>query len=70
MIGKHMTDKISYTKVSEVFIEPTTTIDDGYGSLMDDSDELLFANLIPYELSTLYSSDGLVLLDEYGNEIY
>lgn len=65
-----MTDKIAYTKVSEYYKEPTTTIDDGYGSLTDDADELLYANLIPYELNTLYSSDGIVLLDEYGNEIY
>lgn len=65
-----MTDKIAYTKVSDYIGEALTTIDDRYGSLMDDEDELLYANLVPYQLSTLFSSDGFVLLDEYGNEIH
>ena len=65
-----MSDKIAYTKVSDLYIEPTMFIEDSNGPLMDDTGDNLFANLVPYQLSTLFSSEGFVLLDEYGNEIH
>lgn len=65
-----MTDKIAYTKISDVYIFPKVTVDGNDGPLLDDINEEIWGDILPYEISTLFSSEGFVILDEYGNEIY
>jgi hypothetical protein len=65
-----MTDRIAYTKVTDKYILPKVTVDGNDGPILDDINEEIWGDITPYEISTLFSSDGFVLLDEYGNEIY
>lgn len=43
-----MTDKIAYTKVSDVYISPKVTVDGNDGPILDESGNIIYADIDGY----------------------
>lgn len=43
-----MTDKIAYTKVSDIYVAPQLTVDGNDGPLIDESGNIIYADIEQY----------------------
>lgn len=65
-----MSDKIAYTKVSDTFINSYLTADGNDGPLLDDEGNVIYMDILQYNLGIILSTDDLPILDDDGNEIF
>lgn len=61
---------IAYVKITDMYVRPNPKITDSFGNLLDDSDDIIEADIYPYEYTTMLSTDYIPLTDEFGNEIF